>query len=214
PSRLAAAALPGLSPSLVMQASAALYQCPNLDLQGFDVVTNKPRTDAYRAPVGIQAAFAMEQGMDALCQRLEMDPLEFRKRNASVTGSTMPIGTPFPAIGLTTILERVGEPPCWTDPVPKRRFPTGRGLALGYWRGTSMTSAGHITIAGDGRPMVTMGAIDLSGTRTTMAQVVAEEFGLPIGDVHIHTGDTKSVGYSDGAAGRRVARNMARALGA
>ena len=42
-----------------------------------------------------------------------------------------------------------------------------------------MTSAAHITIAGDGRPMVTMGAVDLSGTRTTMAQVVAEEFGLP-----------------------------------
>ena len=97
-----------------MQASAALYQCPNLDLQGFDVVTNKPRTEAYRAPCGIQAAFAMEQAMDALCQRLGMDPLEFRKRNASVTGSLMPIGTPFPSIGLTTILDRVGAHPCWT----------------------------------------------------------------------------------------------------
>ena len=96
-----------MSPSLVMQASAALYQCPNLNLQGYDVVTNKPRTEAYRAPVGIQAAFAMEQAMDMLCQELGMDPLEFRLRNAAVTGSTMPIGTPFPAIGLTTILERV-----------------------------------------------------------------------------------------------------------
>src|SRR5262249_13934015 len=62
--RLDAGGLPGLSPSLVMQASAALYQTPNLDLQGYDVVTNKPRTEAYRAPVGIQAAFAMEQAMD------------------------------------------------------------------------------------------------------------------------------------------------------
>ena len=86
--RLDAGGLPGLSPSLVMQASAALYQCPNLNLQGFDVVTNKPRTEAYRGPGGIQASFAMEQAMDALCQRLDMDPLEFRKRNASVTGST------------------------------------------------------------------------------------------------------------------------------
>ena len=210
--RMDAGGLPGLSPSLLMQASAALYQCPNLNLQGFDVVTNKPRTEAYRGPGGIQAAFAMEQAMDALCQRLDLDPLEFRKRNASVTGSTMPIGTPFPAIGLTTILDQVGRHPCWTDPLPKGRFPRGRGLALGYWRGTSMTSAGHITIAGDGRPMVTMGAVDLSGTRTTMAQVVAEEFGLPIGDIHIHTGDTKSVGYSDGAAGSRVARTMTAAL--
>ena len=59
---------------------------------------------------------------------------------------------------------------------------------------------------------MTMGAVDLSGTRTTMTQVVAEEFGLPIGDIHIHTGDTKSVGYSDGAAGSRVARTMTAAL--
>ena len=66
--RMDAGGLPGLSPSLVMQASAALYQCPNLDLQGFDIVTNKPRTEAYRGPGGIQAAFAMEQAMDALCQ--------------------------------------------------------------------------------------------------------------------------------------------------
>jgi CO/xanthine dehydrogenase Mo-binding subunit len=209
---LDAGGLPGLSPSLVMQASAALYQCPNLDLQGYDVVTNKPRTEAYRAPVGIQAAFAMEQAMDMLCVELGIDPLEFRLRNAAVTGSTMPIGTPFPAIGLTTILERVREHACWRDPLPAGRLPRGRGLALGYWRGTSMTSAGHITIAGDGRPMVTMGAVDLSGTRTTMAQVVAEEFGLSIDDIHIQTGDSKSVGYSDGAAGSRVARTMTAAL--
>jgi xanthine dehydrogenase molybdenum-binding subunit len=214
--RLDAGGLPGLSPSLVMQASAALYQCPNLELEGFDVVTNKPRTEAYRAPNGIQAAFAMEQAMDALSQRLGMDPLEFRKRNAAVTGSLMPIGTPFPSIGLTTILDRVGAHPCWTDALPPgrdpHRYPRGRGLALGYWRGTSMTSAAHITIAGDGRPMVTMGAVDISGVRTTMAQVVAEEFGLPVEDVHIETGDSKSVGYTDPAAGSRAARTSTAAL--
>jgi CO/xanthine dehydrogenase Mo-binding subunit len=207
-----AGGLPGLSPSLLMQASAALYQCPNLQLEGYDIVTNKPRTEAYRGPGGIQAAFAMEQAMDMLCQQLGIDPLQFRKRNAAVTGSMMPIGTPFPAIGLTTLLDRVGQHPCWSDPLAQGTYPRGRGLALGYWRGTSMTSAAHLTIAGDGRPMVTIGAVDLSGTRSTMAQVVAEEFGLPIEDIHIQTGDSKSVGYSDGAAGSRVARTMTAAL--
>jgi xanthine dehydrogenase molybdenum-binding subunit len=110
------------------------------------------------------------------------------------------------------LLDRLGTHPCWTDPLPEGRYPRGRGLALGYWRGTSMTSAAHITIAGDGRPMVTMGAVDVSGTRTTMAQVVAEEFGVPITDVHIQTGDSKSVGYSDPAAGSRVARTTTAAL--
>jgi CO/xanthine dehydrogenase Mo-binding subunit len=210
--RMDAGGLPGMSPSLLMQASAALYQCPNLGLEGFDVVTNKPRTEAYRGPGGIQAAFAMEQAIDMLCQKLSMDPLEFRQRNAAVTGSMMPIGTRFPSIGLTSILEAVGQHRCWSEPLALGSYPRGRGLALGYWRGTSMTSAAHITIAGDGRPMVTMGAVDLSGTRSTMAQVVAEEFGLPIEDIHIQTGDSKSVGYSDGAAGSRVARTMTAAL--
>ena len=210
--RMDAGGLPGMSPSLLMQASAALYQCPNLGLEGFDVVTNKPRTEAYRGPGGIQAAFAMEQAMDMLCQKLSIDPLEFRKRNAAVTGSIMPIGTRFPSIGLTSILDAVGQHRCWSEPLGVGSYPRGRGLALGYWRGTSMTSAAHITIAGDGRPMVTMGAVDLSGTRSTMAQVVAEEFGLPIEDIHIQTGDSKSVGYSDGAAGSRVARTMTAAL--
>ena len=204
--------IPGTPTTLLMQASAACYQTPCLRLEGMDIMTNKPRTEAYRGPGGIQAAFAFEQAVDELALQLDIDPLELRRRNASVTGSMMPIGTPFPSIGLTTILERVAAHPCWTTPLAKGSLPRGRGLALGYWRGTSMTSAAHVTIAGDGRPMVTMGAVDISGTRTTMAQVAAEEFGLSLGDVHIATGDTKSVGYSDAAAGSRVGRTMAAAV--
>ena len=64
--------------------------------------------------------------MDALCQRLDLDPLEFRKRNASVTGSTMPIGTPFPAIGLTTILDRRRRAPLLDRSAGRRAaFPAG-----------------------------------------------------------------------------------------
>lgn len=204
--------VPGTPTTLLMQASAALYQTEALRLEGLDVCTNKPRTEAYRGPGGIQAAFAMEQAVDELAIRLELDPLELRRRNASVTGSTMPIGTPFPVIGLTAVLERVAQHPCWTDPIAAGPLPRGRGLALGYWRGTSMTSAAHVTMAGDGRPMVTMGAVDISGTRTTMAQVAAEEFGIGIDDVHVGMGDTKSAAYSDVAAGSRVARTMAAAV--
>ena len=75
-----------------------------------------------------------------------------------------------------------------------------------------MTSACHVSIAGDGRPMVTMGSVDLSGTRTTMVQVAADQFGLDPADVIVVMGDTKSVGYSDGAAGSRLARTMAAAV--
>ncbi len=204
--------IPGTPTTLLMQASAACYQTPCLRLEGIDIMTNKPRTEAYRGPGGIQAAFAMEQAIDEVALQLNLDPLELRRRNASVTGSLMPAGTPFPSIGLTTILDRVAAHACWRDPIASGPLPRGRGLALGYWRGTSMTSAAHVTLSGDGRPMVTMGAVDISGTRTTMAQVAAEEFGLAIDDVHVATGDTKSAGYSDAAAGSRVGRTMAAAV--
>ncbi|HUS97821.1 MAG TPA: molybdopterin cofactor-binding domain-containing protein, partial [Hyphomicrobiaceae bacterium] len=138
--RLDAGGLPGLSPSLMMQASAALYQTPHLHLEGYDIVTNKPRSEAYRGPGGIQGAFAIEQAMDQLCLNMQMDPVEFRSRNAAITGSTMPIGTPFPSLGLSTILDAVAAHACWTTPLGVGEHPRGRGFALGYWRGTSMTS--------------------------------------------------------------------------
>jgi CO/xanthine dehydrogenase Mo-binding subunit len=141
-----------------------------------------------------------------------MDAVAFRQRNAAVTGSLMPAGTPFPSIGLMSILETVAAHDCWRDPLPKGRHPRGRGLALGYWRGTSMTSAAQLMLMGDGRATVTMGTVDLSGTRTTMAQVAAEELGLALEDVHVAMGNTKTSAYSDAAAGSRVGRTMAAAV--
>ncbi len=154
----------------------------------------------------------MEQTVDELSIALGVDPLVFRQRNSSRTGSTMPIGTPFTSMPCDLVIERMLAHPCWTDPLGEGALPRGRGVAMGYWRGTSMTSAAHVTVSGDGRPMVTMGAVDISGTRTAMAQVAAEEFGLAIDDVHIAMGDSKSTGYTDASAGSRVGRTMAVAV--
>ncbi len=207
-----AGGFPELSTSLQMQACANLYVCPNLMLEGYDVVTNKPRSEAYRGPGGPQVAYAVEQAMDELARKLDLDPLELRRRNAAVTGSPMVAGTPFPTIGYTTILDRVSAHPCWRDPLPAGDKPRGRGLAIGYWRGTSMTSACHVALSGDGRLMVTIGAVDVSGMKTSIAQVAAEEFGLAIDEVLVQTGDTKSVGFTNVSAGSRVTRTMSAAV--
>ena len=204
--------LPGVDTSLQLQASANLYQCPNLHLEGLGIVTNKPRAESYRAPGGPQAAFAVEQAMDELALRLSMDPVEFRQRNASTTGSPMVIGTPFPPIALDAILARVAAHSCWTDPVPPGRNPRGRGLAIGYWRGTSMTSACHISLTGDANAMVTVGAVDIAGTRTAMTQIAAETLGLAPEEVHVQMADTKSVAFTNISAGSRVTRTMAAAV--
>lgn len=203
---------PGVPTTLQMQASLNLYQCPNLMLEGLDIMTTKPRPESYRAPGGPQAAFAVEQAMDELAQRLQIDPLEFRRRNASTTGSPMVVGTPFPSLGFTTILDRVAAHSCWTDPLPPGRHPRGRGLAVGYWRGTSMTSACHISLTGDARLTVTVGAVDVAGTRTAMTQVAAETMGLDPDEVMVQMGDTKSVAFTNISAGSRVTRTMAAAV--
>lgn len=204
--------IPGTPTTLVMQASAAPYQTPNLKLEGWDIVTNKPRTEAYRGPGGIQAAFAMEQAIDELALTVGLCPLELRRRNSATTGSTMPIGTPFPSIPFPNVIEQIAAHPCWREPLTPGKLPRGRGVALGYWRGTSMTSAATVSVAGDGRPMVTIGAVDLTGTRTAMAQVAAEVFQLTIDDVLVQMGDSKSAGYTDASAGSRVGRTMAAAV--
>jgi CO/xanthine dehydrogenase Mo-binding subunit len=210
--RLDAGGLPGMSPTLPMQASAALYTCDALHLEGYDVVTNKPRTEAYRGPGGIQCAFAVEQAIDSVARTVGIDPLEFRLRNAAVTGGSMPIGTPFPSLGYKPMLEVVRAHPCWTDPMLPGRLPRGRGLAVGYWRGTSMTSSADISVDTDGGVRVIMGGVDLTGTRTSMAQVAADQFGVGLGQVEISTGDTKSAGHTDAAAGSRMARTSAAAV--
>jgi xanthine dehydrogenase molybdenum-binding subunit len=204
--------IPGTPTTLLMQASCAPYQVPALHLEGMDIVTNKPRTEAYRGPGGIQAAFAIEQAIDEICLQRAEDPLAFRRRNAAVTGSIMPIGTPFPSIAFVELIDRVAAHDCWRSDLGKGVHPRGRGLSLGYWRGTSMTSAAHVMMSGDGRPMVTLGAVDITGVRTAMAQIAAEEFGLGVGDVHVLMGDSKSSGYSDASAGSRVGRTMAAAV--
>lgn len=203
-----AGGFPGVPTTLQMQACVNPYQCANIHLEGFDVVTNKPRSESYRGPGGPQVGFAMEQAMDEVAERLAIDPLEFRRRNASVTGSSNALGEAFPPVALTTILDCIASHPCWTEPLQASERPRGRGLALGYWRGTSMTSACHVTLTGDGSLMVTIGAVDISGVRTAIAQVAAEEFGLKIGEVFVQTGDTKSVGFTEVSAGSRIARTM------
>jgi len=114
------------------------YKMPHFKLEAYDVVTNKPRVQAYRAPGGPQVAFAVESTMDEVALALGMDPLEFRKINAVDEGDPMPNGRPYPRIGLKKLLSAIENHPHWKAPLegPNR----GRGLAIGYWTGATSTS--------------------------------------------------------------------------
>ncbi|MBM3958262.1 MAG: xanthine dehydrogenase family protein molybdopterin-binding subunit [SAR202 cluster bacterium] len=182
------------------------YQTPNLRIVGYDVVTNRPKVQAYRAPGGPPISFAVESVMDEVAERIGMDPVALRIKNASRTGDPGPNDLKFNRIGLADILERVADHPAWTGPVaaPKSGGKVGRGVALGYWRGGTNTSSCELNLHGDGSISLVTGSVDLSSARTAFSQIVADQFGITPADVTVSTGDTNSVGYTDNSGGSRV----------
>ena len=130
--------LTGLSP----------YRIPNFIVRCHDVVTNKAPSGPYRAPSAAQAAFAVESQMDLLARALNMDPLEFRLKNAAAQGDPMVNGAPFGRIGFKETLERMKRYLAQRGPVEGER--AGRGIAAGLWLTGCMGSAAHINVNADG----------------------------------------------------------------
>ena len=180
---------------------ASHYRFPHLYVDAYDVVTNKPVAMAYRAPSGPIGNYPTEVVMDELAEELGMDPIDLRLMNVTEEGDPLPNGLTMPVWGLKKILLAAKEHPAWTDPVPKGH---GRGFAAAYWGGATLTSSAEIIINGDATFEVTTGSVDLTGTRTTMAQFAAEELGVEMDQVSVRSGDTDSVGHTDGSFGSRT----------
>ena len=201
---------PGAPVNRAIWAAMAAYQVPNFKVEGYDVVTNKPKSVPYRAPGGAAATFAMETTMDEVARALDMDPLEFRKKNISRAGDPAPAGGTFDAIGFEKILAAIEHHPCWTTPLAAKN--QGRGLALGFWPLGSGQAHCQMTLVSDSSVNLTVGSVDLSGTRTGLAQIVAEELGISLDEVQVFTADTDTIGYTDGSTGSRLAHDMGTAV--
>ena len=180
---------------------ASHYRFPHLYVDAYDVVTNKPVAMAYRAPSGPIGNYPTEVVMDELAEELGMDPIDLRLKNVTEEGDPLPNGLTMPVWGLNKILLAAKEHPAWTDPVPEGQ---GRGFAAAYWGGATLTSSVEIIINNDATFEVTTGSVDLTGTRTTMAQFAAEELGIEMDQVSVRSGDTDSVGHTDGSFGSRT----------
>ena len=127
-----AGAFPGSPVNAGAQCMFGPYDIPNARVEGYDVVVNKPKTTAYRAPGAPAAAFAAETVIDEICGKLDMDPLEFRRLNAAKEGTRQIVGIRFPKIGCLETVQAAKEHPHYSAPLkgPNR----GRGVALGFWR--------------------------------------------------------------------------------
>ena len=178
------------------------YDIPNVTIDGYDVVVNKPSTFAYRAPGATNAAFATESVLDEIAEKLEMDPLDLRLKNAAKEGTRRADGPKFPRIGCVEVLEAMKNHPHYTAPLegPNR----GRGVAIGFWFNAGLPSSCNINVTADGTINLVEGSPDIGGTRTSLSMQAAEVLGIPAEDVHPSVVDTDSVGFTAVTGGSRT----------
>ena len=198
-----AGAFPGSPVGAGANTALAPYAIDNLLVDGYDVVCNKPKVAAYRAPGSPQAAFAVESVLDELAQRLAMDPIEFRLLNASREGDRQPSGVKLPRVGVIEVIEAMKAHPHYQAPLegPYR----GRGIALGFWGNAGNQSSATISVNADGTISLVTGSVDIGGTRAAVAMQAAEVLGLPAEAVVPTVGDTDSIGWTGQTGGSRTA---------
>ena len=180
----------------------AAYDVENGLIDGYDVMVNKPSTAAYRAPGATNAAFATESVVDELAEKLGIDPLEFRLRNAAKEGTRRVDGPKFRRIGCVEVIEAMKNHPHYRAPLegPNR----GRGVAVGFWFNVGLESSCNISVNSDGTMSLVEGSTDIGGTRTSIAMQAAEVLGLPVEDVHPTVADTDSIGWTNVTGGSRT----------
>ncbi|HTM48891.1 MAG TPA: xanthine dehydrogenase family protein molybdopterin-binding subunit [Bryobacteraceae bacterium] len=180
----------------------AAYDIGNVRIDGYDVVVNKPSTAAYRAPGATNAAFATETVVDELARKLDIDPIEFRLKNAAKEGTRRADGPKYRRIGCVEVLEAMKNHPHYTAPLggPNR----GRGVAVGFWFNVGLPSSCTISVNADGTVNLVEGSTDIGGTRTSIAMQAAEALGIPAEEVRPVVVDTDSVGFTAVTGGSRT----------
>ncbi|MDP2675076.1 MAG: xanthine dehydrogenase family protein molybdopterin-binding subunit [Dehalococcoidia bacterium] len=189
------------------------YKCANLEIHGFEVLTNKVSVGALRAPGAHNATFAIESQMDMMAKELGLDPLEVRLKNAVEEGDPLPSGQPYPRIGLKECLEAIGNSAIWRERAEtNKRANRGIALAAGGWLGGLQPASAIVGLNGDGTINVIVGSADITGTNTSFAQIAAEVLNVPLSMVGVATGDTKSAPYAGMSAGSKTTYTVGRAV--
>ncbi len=197
-----AGAFPGSPVTAGAQCMFACYEIENARVDGYDVVANKPPVAAYRAPGAPIAAFAAETVVDELAEKLGIDPIEFRIRNASKEGTRRVDGPVFPKVGNVEQLEAARETEQYQRPLEGSN--RGRGVASGFWFNIGLQSSASISVQADGTISLVEGSTDIGGSRAAIAMQAAEVLGIPAEDVDPSVGDTDSVGYTFLTGGSRT----------
>ncbi|MEH6558020.1 MAG: xanthine dehydrogenase family protein molybdopterin-binding subunit [Oceanicoccus sp.] len=193
-------AFPGMWGTLGGMTAFACYSIPNNKAIGVNVLCNRPKVAAYRAPSAPMMAFGVESTIDQLSKELGMDPVELRLKNVAREGTQAPYGPVWGPIGIEPTLEAVRDHPHMKAKLGKNQ---GRGVACGFWFNIGGQTCSDLNIGSDGTVNLTVGTIDVGGARASLAMIAAEELGITYDDVKVNIGDTSSLGHNDTTEGSR-----------
>lgn len=205
--RYEAGAFPGSPVGAAAMCIFSPYDVDNLLIDGYDVVNNKCKTAAYRAPGAPGAAFAAETVVDELAEKLGMDPLKFRIINSAREGTRRSTGLVNPPIGCVETAEAARDHDHYSSPLEQKGNGVlrGRGVASGFWINGTGPACATANVNYDGTINLIIGSMDIGGTRPMAALHLSEVLGIPVEDVNPQVGDTESIGYTSMTGGSGAA---------
>lgn len=192
--RYQSGAFPGNWSQQAAMAAFACYDLKHVEAVGYDVVVNRPKCAAYRAPAAPMAVFAVESTIDQVAAAIDMDPVEFRLHNAAREGTRSSYGPTYGPIGLEATLEAARQHPHMQAPLGRNQ---GRGVACGFWFNFGGQACTDLNISIDGSVSLLVGTIDVGGSRASLSMIAAEELGIPYQQVRCQVADTASLGHND-----------------
>ena len=185
-----------------LAASTYRYNIPNFQVNGYDVIVNKPKTRPYRAPGAAQALFAVEQVMDELASLVNMDPVDFRIKNITRAGDVLLPGFSLAPLDTEGLLNAVKSHPHYSTPLDGDN--RGRGLSYAMWFNLGALTSTKLSVNPDGTVHMCTSNPDMSGTRMTLAMQAAEALGISVDEISTSVPDSDSIGYAQPTIGSRI----------
>lgn len=177
------------------------YDVPNQYVEGFDVVVNKAKVAAYRAPGAPQSEYACEMLVNELADELGIDPIDFRLQNAAKEDTQTLYGPKLKAVGLVECLEAAKNSAQYQSALKENQ---GRGLSAGFWFNIGGVSSVILNMNPDGTGTILEGSPDIGGSRASMQMMAAEETQMPTDSFSAIIPDTAHLAYSATTGGSRT----------
>ena len=200
--RMQGGAFIGSSPvGEALSCALACYTVPAVFHQGYEVLANRPKAAAYRAPGSPMAAFAVESLLDEMCHELGLDPLAVRLKNAAREGAKASYGPTYNRIGLVETLEATMAHANLKVPLGPNQ---GRGAAAGFWFNHGGETSVSLAIGEDGTVTVSVGTPDVGGSRASLGMMTAETLGIAYEAVRVNIVETGALGVNEPTHGSRA----------